>query len=68
MVRYVEVWNCTLPQNTYLVDGLALCHGMHNSEYQKFLPYESDHSLNVMIVFYCVWNKILAIYDALQLI
>ena len=53
----------------YLVDGLALGHRMHNSEFSAIiLPYKSDHSLNVMTGFYCVWNKMLTIYVALQMI
>ena len=32
MVKYVQVWNRIFPKK-YLVDGLALGHGMHNPEY-----------------------------------
>ena len=53
----------------YLVDGLALGHKMNNSEFPAIiLPCESDHSLNVMTGFYCVWNKMFTIYVALQMI
>ena len=38
------------------------------SQYQKFLPCEGDHSLNVMTGFYCVWNNIFPIYVTLQMI
>ena len=41
--------------------------GMQNSEYQWFLPCQSDHSLNVMTGLYFVLNKILAIYAARQM-
>ena len=33
MVKYVQVWN-RIFRKKYLVDGLALGHGMHNPEYQ----------------------------------
>ena len=63
MVKYVHF------ATKYLVDGLALGHRMHYSEFPAIiLPCESDHSLNVMTGFYCVWNKILTIYVALQMI
>ena len=34
MVKYVQVWNRIFQKKKYLVDGLALGHGMHNPEYQ----------------------------------
>ena len=67
----IVVWNAVASRprgnytafiSKYLVDDQVLVHGMRHDEYQLFLPWERNHSFNIMTGFYFELDNILTIY------